>query len=189
MRIGVAGIMSGKTLIAKKIAQKYGLPLIKDSTYDTARILEIKNFSDLLKNKDYAKEYQVKLLIALLTAKQDKDLFVSDLTVYDLLAHWCVYGLNDSSPLDKMYCSKVGKCAELYDLVILTKTTVSNKFPHTDFIHKIEKELWKMLITRKLHPKVAIAGGKGDHQLESVMKAVEVLKNQKLSTGAQVINA
>ncbi len=189
MRVGIAGIMSGKTLIAERIAQRYGLPLIANNVHDTARMLEIKSFKNLSRNKDCAKEYQVKLLITLLKEKQEKTAFVSDITVFDLLAHWRVYGLNDSSALDKMYASKLHKCSGLYDLVILTKTLASDKSPVKDFIRRVEKELWTMLLIRKHHDRVVIVEGNEAQRVQAAIKAVDLFLSRKLMSGVQIITA
>lgn len=90
MRIGICGAEStGKTTLAKALADKLELPLITEQARGVAKRLGI---DDL--NKDYPKglwdRFQWECLKTQMAIEQGHESFVSDRTVLDNLAYWLV---------------------------------------------------------------------------------------------------
>lgn len=180
MRIGIAGPFgTGKTDIANGISSRYGLPLIKDNAKNLARVWGIEDSLDLIGDRVNAKQFQIALLMSQLYQKQQKKVFVADITTFDFLAHWNLYGLDDGSRFDEMYrkiCSQ-----KLYDMVIYSSLEgVSDD--NDDIImaslkQKIDEETRKALDSNP-SVKVVVVQGNIGQRIESSLNAVERLREE-----------
>jgi len=180
MRIGIAGPFgTGKTDIAAEISSRYGLPLIKDNAKNLARVWGIEDSLDLIGDSVNAKEFQIALLMSQLYQKQQKKVFVADITTFDFLAHWNLYGLDDGSRSDEMYrkiCSQ-----KLYDMVIYSSQEgVSDD--NDDIImaslkQKIDEETRKALDSNP-SVKVVVVDGTIDQRIERSLNAVGRLREE-----------
>lgn len=180
MRIGIAGSFgTGKTDIATEISSRYGLPLIKDSAKNLARAWGIEDSLDLIGDNVNAKQFQFALLMSQLYQKRQKKAFVADITTFDFLAHWSLYGLDDGSSSDEMYrkiCSQ-----KLYDLVIYSSLEGipddDNDIIIASLKQKIDEETRKALDSNP-SVEVVIVDGTIGQRIEKALNAVERFREE-----------
>ncbi len=180
MRIGIAGPFgTGKTDIATEISSRYGLPLIKDNAKNLARVWGIEDSLDLIGDRVNAKQFQIALLMSQLYQKQKKIAFVADITTFDFLAHWSLYGLDDGSNSGEMYrkiCSQ-----KLYDLVIYSSLEGipddGDDIIIASLKQKIDKETRKALGSNPSVEVVVVDGTIGQ-RIEKALNAVERMREE-----------
>ena len=114
MKIGVTGAPgSGKTELAKMIAEKFGLPFI---TVDIDMIAE-KRRIDVLRasaERTLARELQYAIFLAQADEEDRHESFVADKTAIDCLAYFVLYDLNGET--GRIYKEKC--LSRPYDLLV-----------------------------------------------------------------------
>lgn len=157
MRIGICGAEStGKTTLAKALAEELGLPLITEQARTVAQEMGI---TDL--NREYPKElwdrFQWRCLEAQMAAELRHKDFVSDRTVLDNLAYWLVDHATPENCWDTLeYWDRVEYhlgdiSSTVYDLIVFVRPTDTklefDGFRHRDLNHQllIDRVLWSLI--------------------------------------------
>jgi len=98
MKIGIVGAHgTGKTVLAKSLTEKLGLPLITEQARIVAKDMGLENLDELINDKEKAFEFQKQVIVRQLAEEVNhlKTGFISDRTIIDNYAYWCYYGLYD----------------------------------------------------------------------------------------------
>lgn len=98
MRIAVAGSHgTGKTTLARMLADALGLPLITERAREAARQMKLEDLGVLLRDRSMAQSFQALVWELQTRAEEEMASFVSDRSVYDVLAYCLFYGLEDTA--------------------------------------------------------------------------------------------
>jgi nicotinamide riboside kinase len=119
MRIGIAGSHgTGKSVLAKKLADTLELPLIEEVARNIAKKMQLEQLDPLFENKQLALEFQSNVL-ANQIAEEIKHIngFVSDRTVIDNYAYWSIYGLCNYINLSRIYEKVIAHAETGYDVI------------------------------------------------------------------------
>lgn len=188
MKIGICGAEStGKTTLAKALAEELGLPLITEQARTVAQEMGI---TDL--NKEYPKylwdRFQWRCLEAQIAAELEHRDFVSDRTVLDNLAYWLVDHAIPEGQIETLrYWVRVTERLQTkpYDLVVLVRpgrTKLDNDgFRHTNPGHREIMDYticslvgWAMYMHTDLM--VVDVQGATEQRLKQVKDAIRVLE-------------
>ena len=98
MRIAIAGSQgTGKSTLARLLAEKLGLPLITERARLAAREMGLGDLSVLFHDREQAIRFQERILALQHRAETSHEQgFVSDRSMYDVLAYCHFYGIQDS---------------------------------------------------------------------------------------------
>jgi len=98
MKIAVAGSHgTGKTTLARMLADALGLPLITERAREAARQMKLGDLGVLLRDRNMAQSFQALVWELQTRAEEEMASFVSDRCVYDVLAYCLFYGLEDTA--------------------------------------------------------------------------------------------
>lgn len=184
MRIGICGAEStGKTTLARALAERFGLPLITERAREVARKLGIEDL-----NREYPQEtweaFQWECLWAQLEAEKC-GAFVSDRTVIDNLAYWLVDRANAlNSEGTYVYWRRVEEHLKQgpYDLLVFVRPdgigVEDDGFRHRDPYHRLVIDCTLQALfawVKSLGPSFTVVRVSGGtiQRVERVMEAVE----------------
>lgn len=189
MRIGICGAEStGKTTLAKALADKLELPLITEQARGVAKRLGI---DDL--NKDYPKRlwdrFQWECLKTQMAIEQRHESFVSDRTVLDNLAYWLVDHADPHNCYETLqYWGYAERHIRVrpYDMIVFVRPEDDIALENDGFRHTNPAHRW--LIDRVLsslvawiahtysHIKIVNVSGPTNERLEQVRAGLENLR-------------
>lgn len=144
MKIALTGSHgTGKTTLARALAEKLCLPLITDRARSAAKKAEVNHAGELRRDRFKATYFQCLVLINQLFAEMNED-FVSDRSTLDFLAYWQAYGL----PKNTAYQSLC--LANRYDLLVYVPVFFppeSDGFRDTDsdFQREVDRRILELL--------------------------------------------
>jgi len=98
VRIAIAGSHgTGKTTLAKMLAEALGLPLLTERAREAARQAGVSDLQVLLRDPEAAERFQSLVLRLQVEGEDHLGKFVSDRSVYDVLAYGVFYRIENST--------------------------------------------------------------------------------------------
>jgi nicotinamide riboside kinase len=180
MKIAISGSHGvGKTTLAKALCAKLNYPMITEVARTVAKEMGFANTDQIRKaDKDTITKFQRKIYVNQLLAessylKLPHENFISDRSVFDIIAYMVLYGLDDE--IINIFTESAAKFSNHYDLIIYCPipvgTIANDGFRLTDKETQIQYSLIlkDLLITRASCP-VAYLHPAREQWFESVLK-------------------
>ena len=167
MRIGITGAPgTGKTELARALAEELSLPLILISAEESLEFLKT-NILEVCARRALAVDLQIRMLHKQIIAEDSHEHFVTDRTGLDYLAHWRAYGINQTNnALDGEFEERC--LGRNYDLVVYVPY-----YGKDDMYRLIDSCILSYLGNPRVNYEVVSANGKLERNLTLVRKALK----------------